>query len=754
MTVRDDVGAAIRQKNMPGILSVMFRDNPPAVQSGFKVETDLWDFKADCPRTGRASSEGAWAEIAKDVLAFHNNTGGIIFFGIADDFEFVGAGPRLDSKMFNDRIRRYLPDTIWVEYSREFIQASQRYLGCALIPPRGPMPALFRADAPTVNGKKAFVAGGAARRDNDSTHVLSPEAARRWIRSLRIPVLGQTYAVQEPCFRILSPEYNHFVLRQVCATVERSLQDPRIAVTSLVGIGGMGKTAIATWAVTRAYEDSRFEFVVSMTAKDRELTAAGIVGMKQRLSSFESLLDEILDVTGFTEEKASDTQQKEAAVRELMQGSNGLLYVDNLETVDDARIIEFLDSLPVGVKAIVTSRRSKVRVAAQPIEIPPMSESEAVELVRSLERLPAYGHIRGLSDSEIQQISVAWDGIPLAIKWSLSKSKSPAEALLEARGAQEQGLVDDELLEFSFRRVFDSLTAEETAVLHTLGAIQQPLPIEAVVVGSGLAESKVLDVNECLEQDAIVLRIFDESRNDYTYTILPTTRAFVERQMQSEPRIAEAIRKNLSDWYEAREISDPDQRLIVQEIRQGRSDSDSALVDLAYGAERRGDFETAEHLYEDALRRVPLSWRAARLYGEFKRHKRSDKTGALRMYSRAAANAPSRGPDRALIFREYAMLLKDSGEADGPARAEEKLRISLAETPNDHIALSVLAQLLWRRGAYRPVVDLLQPHVDDRAPRFRERALPLLLKAYDELNEIGRAADLRRTLRNEGLLVG
>jgi hypothetical protein len=47
-------------------------------------------------------------------------------------------------------------------------------------------------------------------------------------------------------------------------------------------------------------------------------------------------------------------------VRSLIEKSNGLLFVDNLETVDDARIIQFLDSLPVGVRAITTSRRTSV----------------------------------------------------------------------------------------------------------------------------------------------------------------------------------------------------------------------------------------------------------------------------------------------------------------------------------------------------------------------------------------------------------
>lgn len=747
--MRDDIAAAIRQRNVAGALEIMFLTAEPTLRPGFFTETDLWDFKRDCPHLGR-DSENAWAELAKDVLAFHNNRGGLIFLGIADDFSFVGATPQVDSKKANDRLRRYLPDTIWVEFSREFIQENQRYLGVVLVPPRGPVPQRFRTGAPArPDGTRAFVKNGSALRENDSTRVLSPGEADAWTRSLSVPVLGQSYAVDESCYRILAPEYHRFIERGVCTDVEASLRDPRISVTSLLGVGGMGKTAIATWAVLRAFNEDAFDFIVSTTAKDRELTATGIVGLAPRLTSFETLLDEILDVTGFPDEKQLPEEEKERQVRDLLAMGKGLLYVDNLETVDDARIVAFLDSLPLGCKAIVTSRRVKVRVAAQPLEVPPMKGPEAVEYVKSLSFDAACSHSVGLCDSEIEELADAWDGIPLAIRWALSRSESGAHALQEARAARDYGFGADELLEFSFRRVFDSLSASEKAVLHTLGTLQQPIPIEALIVGAGLAESGVLDAVQCLEQDAIVQRVFDSLRNDYAFSVLPSTRAFIEKSLRDEPQVAERIRRSLSEWYQATDIADERQRLVVRELRQGRSESDSALVDLAVAARKRGDIGSAERMFEDAVRRHPRSWRAAREFAELQRHDLSNKSAALRLYEQAAANAPARGRHRALIFREWGLLLRDSGLADAAHLAEEKLQVALRESPADQVALTVLASLYAARGAYRLVIELLEPHADNPAPKFRERALPQLLKAYEALNEIGKAALLRAEMRQD-----
>jgi len=67
----------------------MFKSEAPILKPGFKTENELWDFKSDCPKPGKEEPL-AWANIAKDTLAFHNNKGGIIIFGIDDnDYSFI-----------------------------------------------------------------------------------------------------------------------------------------------------------------------------------------------------------------------------------------------------------------------------------------------------------------------------------------------------------------------------------------------------------------------------------------------------------------------------------------------------------------------------------------------------------------------------------------------------------------------------------------------------------------------------------------
>jgi hypothetical protein len=184
----------------------------------------------------------------------------------------------------------------------------------------------------------------------------------------------------------------------------------------------------------------------------------------------------------------------------------------------------------------------------------------------------------------------------------------------------------------------------------------------------------------------------------------------------------------------------------VRELRQGKVTPELGLLDLARAGERNSDWAAAEGLYEQALSRVPTSWRAAQGYAEFKRHKRHDRTAALRFYERAAANAPRRGSDRALIFREYGFLLRESGEANAADLAIEKFEIAYQETPNDPLTVYGLSSMLDRKGHSDRVIELLEPLRAHPNSITRERCLPLLLNAYERKHDVLKAAELRNLL--------
>lgn len=748
MTQRDeDIARAIRLKDANNILALFFEKNAPSIKQGFKTETELWDYKSDVPFIGRQHAN-AWANLAKDIIGFHNQRGGVMFFGFTDDFLFKGATQRLDSKLINEQLRRYIPDTVYVEFHREFIQENQHYLGLALIPPRAGPLVRFTGDAPIENGAQLFKKGWSSIRRKDSTYIMSPSDVEETNRKdVRLHV-GQKYYIDEPCYRVPAPDYVSFIYRDIpCREIETALQDPRTAVAHVIGIGGLGKTALATWAAIRAYEQKRFSFIASCTAKDRELTTMGIAGLKPEFTSFESLLNAVCEILQFTEFKALPILEKEGKVRELLKDSGGLLFVDNLETVDDPRIIRFLDTLPVGVRALVTSRRLTVKFSVYPVTLGPMNDKETCAFVRSLQSLNSCAYASTMKDAQIAKIGSACDHIPLAIRWVLSKSKSPVQALREADAIGAGGKQGEELLEFSFRRVFENMSPSERVLLEVLSLFTQAQPSEVLLVGSGLKLPDLQDALSALIEDAIIVKGFDPERNDDSYSILPITRAFVYSDVVSRDGREQAIRARLRDYFEARDIKNPDDQIVVRAVRQNAEASDAALLDLAISARRKGDLESAQELLRQAIARNARSWRAYRELAELYRHEFKRIGDALRCYEQAAANAPSDRFEKAKLFREWGILIRDSGLADAQQQSVIKLEAALELNGRDIVTITALAQQYDRKGAWFKVIDLCAPWKDEVYGRAKETMLPLLQRAYEQTGDDLKSLELKERLR-------
>jgi Putative DNA-binding domain len=161
----------IANRDPGSILELMFQQDPVRVRRGFFTEDELWDYKQDIPSPSKGN-EGQWAGIAADVLAFHNHKGGVLIFGIRNsDFRFTGATSGIDTKLFNDKIRRYVEDRFLVSFSREAIQFDQRYLGLAVIPPRRSSVVLSAAASPPVNGRTILREGDLCMRIGDETRI-------------------------------------------------------------------------------------------------------------------------------------------------------------------------------------------------------------------------------------------------------------------------------------------------------------------------------------------------------------------------------------------------------------------------------------------------------------------------------------------------------------------------------------------------------------------------------------------------------
>ena len=736
MSRNDSIITAIRQKDVGSVLALMFSENYESIKQNYKTETELWDYKRTCPNINSRPLE--WAEISKDVLAFHNTgKGGILVFGVEDkNYSVLGLSGVIvpDSKVFNDKIRRYVGDTIWVDYYTIENEEKNLTLGLALIPPLSNHSSIkrFLRNGPEKHGKPLFFENGSALRKNDSSITLSPHEANEILLS-RPAITYKEYEIDEPCYRLLSADYHEFILRQnYCQDVMRGLHFSRATSVCLIGIGGVGKTALATWAVKNAYKNDEYDYIVSISAKDRELTTSGIQSINQKLTSLNDLLDSILDVIGFPEGKLLEDSEKLSAVQNLIAGEKVLLFIDNLETTIDKEIIRFISNLPEPVKAIITSRRNVINISSYPVEIGPLENEEIISYISSLSALPSFAYCKALSDSEKEQIGMIFNGIPLAIKWVLGKSSSAEELLSKSQNMNTSGMQNEELLEFSFRRVFDDMSLIEKSVMQVLAVISD-LPIEAIIQGCGMRSksSDIIDALETLIADTIVIRYYDPLSRSDKYRLLSLTQKFMLNNCISAKE-EQAINRRLSFWYNAGDIADPEEKELVSAMRQGGQNMGVTLTSFAESAAQKGDIETAVKFFEAALSRDPQNWKVFWRYGEYFRHVEQSVSQAISMYETALRLSQKEKitSEIAILNREFGLIYGSSGRPDAIKRATEHFELALKSMPHDPICARGLASMYEKRGHSAKIINILEPFKHSSDSKTKKMLLPMLLKAY------------------------
>src|SRR5262249_29134523 len=158
-------------------------------------------------------------------------------------------------------------------------------------------------------------------------------------------------------------------------------------------------------------------------------------------------------------------EQKENWALDLLKGTNTLFVLDNLETVDDERIFNFVDKLPVPVRVLATSRVQRILRSVYPVMVGSLSEEQSLSLIAQLLSVPAKESLGELNKSERQLIAQRCLRVPLAIEWVIARASSPAEVLELSLELEQYSSSSDVLLEFCFRRIYTALGKRLQSVL-------------------------------------------------------------------------------------------------------------------------------------------------------------------------------------------------------------------------------------------------------------------------------------------------
>ena len=307
------------------------------------------------------------------------------------------------------------------------------------------------------------------------------------------------------------------------------LKDPQNRPIIVIdGLGGMGKTALAVELARRARQQELFEGVVGDSAKQEVLMGGEIVQVREAALGFDSLLDSIARQLGRWEIPTLKATEKYAAMTHLLRQHRYLIFVDNLETAENANgLVANLQGFLSGSRAIVTSRKKIHHDPVHPFSLQGLEVEDSLFFMRADAELREVRQILEAPKERLIEIHEITGGAPLAIKLVVAQARflDLAPILRELRRAGSN------LYTFIFRHSWEQLLPAAQRVLIYIGRTAVSTVGWEELTGVGIAENE-RSLAEAIDQLA-AYSLLDVSfvAGQIRYGIHQLTRQFVNSDL-------------------------------------------------------------------------------------------------------------------------------------------------------------------------------------------------------------------------------
>lgn len=345
------------------------------------------------------------------------------------------------------------------------------------------------------------------------------------------------------------PDYGQFIGREHELTkIFQKLRPYPHSTNSVItidGIGGIGKSALALEVAHRFLRDysklpveERFEAIIWSSAKRTILRPdRGIVTRQQACQTLEDICKSIAFTLTIEEQiRARQSEIVEFVCRALTQ-QRTLLIIDNLETIDDEAVIEFLqESLPAPTKAIVTTRH-RLDVA-YPIRLSGMPWKDAEQLIEQ----ECQKKNVVLSTEEITRLYNRTGGVPLAIVWTVARIGfgRRTDTVLASLGSPQ-----GDVAHFCFKEVINYIKDRDAYnLLLALAVCKGEATREELRYVAGFEEDELSCDEGLVELDVLSLI----SKRGNTFIMLPLTKEYVAHQLKSDPDFERKALERLNNY--------------------------------------------------------------------------------------------------------------------------------------------------------------------------------------------------------------
>lgn len=291
-------------------------------------------------------------------------------------------------------------------------------------------------------------------------------------------------------------------------------------VISIVGNGGMGKTALTVKILYDLIDDSEsdYEAVLWVSLKTRTLSVGEFSNIENSIKSIPEIYNELARVSIM-----SDSKSSEENIIEFLGAFKTLLVLDNLETINTDEFISFLKSIPSKSKVLITSRHG-IGELENRFSLSGLNALDAITYFRELSKY--YGLDLHKRKVEMIKKIVTEDlySNPLSIKWFITSVY---------KGVNETEIINkkEDLVEFCMSNVYDKLSDTARHIIQlflvekielSIGEMDFFLRIDPVLLRNS--------INEMLSTNMVKLKfgkyILDDMARDYLSKFYPPSNSF------------------------------------------------------------------------------------------------------------------------------------------------------------------------------------------------------------------------------------
>ena len=341
------------------------------------------------------------------------------------------------------------------------------------------------------------------------------------------------------------PRRPYFVGReQEIKTILQSLQpNSRTFIVGIEGIGGVGKSTLATEVSYRCIENDLFESVIWISAKESMLTLHGIEPIIPEAKTLSDILITIGTSLGNPTIGNLSIQDQIKRAYNLLARQTTLLVLDNFESLsknEQRDILDFLRRSPITLKVAITSRE---RVSeGQIIRLQGLSFEESNAL---LEWDAQQKNIH-LTKHQNKYLVELTGGLPLALLWVQGQIAVLGYSVTQVLDKLSLD-TDIPILQYCFNHSWNLLRHNnEKKILFVLALLPEAVSRIALKEIAGIEDADSFDTSI---SDLLQLSLIDhESEKDY-FSILPLTRRFVRTQFASDRKFIKQAELKIAQHY-------------------------------------------------------------------------------------------------------------------------------------------------------------------------------------------------------------